>query len=78
MNDVYVKPWCRIAPYAVGLLLGYSLYELYRRSNTLSWDSILPQRRIVTRYNRFKTSFCLDSCFCYSLTLYFWYLWRLQ
>ena len=53
MNDVYIKPWCRIAPYAIGLILGYILSELYRRSNTFSWESILPQRRSA-RWNRVK------------------------
>jgi peptidoglycan/LPS O-acetylase OafA/YrhL len=51
MNDVYIKPWCRISPYAIGLVLGYVLYELYQRSNTLSWESILPRRRSA-RFNR--------------------------
>jgi len=50
MNDVYVKPWCRIGPYAIGLLVGYILYEMYQRSNTLSWESLLPRRR----WNRLK------------------------
>jgi hypothetical protein len=52
-NDVYIKPWCRIAPYAVGLMLGYVLYEIYKRTNAFSWDSLLPQAR-VTRFNRVK------------------------
>ncbi|CAF1405402.1 unnamed protein product [Rotaria magnacalcarata] len=52
-NDVYIKPWCRIAPYAVGLILGYVLYEIYKRANAFSWDSLLPQTR-VTRFNRVK------------------------
>ena len=26
MSDVYDKPWCRIGPYAVGLILGYILH----------------------------------------------------
>ncbi|CAF3230961.1 unnamed protein product [Rotaria socialis] len=52
-NDVYIKPWCRIAPYAVGLILGYVLYEIYKRTNAFSWDSLLPQTR-VTRFNRVK------------------------
>jgi peptidoglycan/LPS O-acetylase OafA/YrhL len=51
MNDVYTKPWCRIIPYAIGLALGHALYELYQRSNTLSWESILPRRRSA-RFNR--------------------------
>lgn len=45
MNDIYIKPWCRISPYAVGLIVGYILYEFYQRANTLSWESILPKRR---------------------------------
>ena len=53
MNDVYVKPWCRIIPYAVGLAVGHALYELYLRSNTLSWEAILPRRR-STRLNRLQ------------------------
>jgi hypothetical protein len=50
MNDIYIKPWCRISPYAIGLIIGYVLYEMYQRSNTLSWESLLPRRRS----NRFK------------------------
>jgi hypothetical protein len=53
MNDVYVKPWCRIAPYAIGLIVGYILYEMHQRANTLTWESILPQRRL-TGYKRLK------------------------
>ena len=45
MDDVYVKPWCRIAPYAVGLALGYLLHEMFQRANAFSWESLLPQRR---------------------------------
>ena len=25
-NDVYFKPWCRVAPYVVGIVTGYFLY----------------------------------------------------
>jgi len=56
MNDVYVKPWCRIAPYAIGLAVGYVLCCLYQRSNTFSWESILPANRSA-RYNRIKQGF---------------------
>jgi peptidoglycan/LPS O-acetylase OafA/YrhL len=45
MTDVYIKPWCRIGPYAIGLLLGYVLYEMYQCSNNLSWESVIPQPR---------------------------------
>ena len=53
MNDVYVKPWCRIGPYAIGLFIGYILYHRYQRSNTLSWEFIVPERR-STRANRIQ------------------------
>ena len=43
MDDVYIKPWCRIAPYAIGLALGYCLYENYQRKNSISWESLLPE-----------------------------------
>ncbi|UJR22251.1 hypothetical protein I4U23_025312 [Adineta vaga] len=56
VNDVYVKPWCRIAPYAVGLLLGHILYELHQRANTLSWESILPSRGSI-RFKHFRSIF---------------------
>jgi hypothetical protein len=54
MNDVYVKPWCRIAPYAIGLSIGYILYEVYQRANTISWDSLIPRATIYSRYHHFK------------------------
>ncbi|CAF0748592.1 unnamed protein product [Adineta ricciae] len=54
INDVYIKPWCRIAPYAVGLLLGHILHELHQHEDTLSWESILPRRRRLIRSKRFQ------------------------
>ena len=53
MDDVYVKPWCRIAPYAVGLALGYVLVEMFQRANAFSWESLLPQQR-TNRNQRVK------------------------
>ena len=53
-NDVYIKPWCRLSPYAVGLAVGYVLYEIYQRSNTLSWDHLMPQRMIYSRSHYVK------------------------
>lgn len=52
-NDVYIKPWCRIAPYAIGLIIGHILYHMHQRSQTISWDALLPHRKF-TRLNRFK------------------------
>ena len=26
MHKVYIPPWCRVGPFAVGLVLGYSLF----------------------------------------------------
>jgi len=45
MEDVYVKPWCRLAPYAIGLVLGQGLFTLYQRSTTISWEALLPDRQ---------------------------------
>lgn len=53
MDDVYVKPWCRIGPYAIGLLLGHYLYDLYQRKNGMTWESLLPERT-NDRFHRFK------------------------
>ncbi|UJR26862.1 hypothetical protein I4U23_008173 [Adineta vaga] len=54
LQDVYIKPWCRIAPYAIGLSIGYILYEVYQRSNSLSWNTLVPQTTFASRYYRFK------------------------
>ncbi|CAF1048354.1 unnamed protein product [Adineta steineri] len=54
LNNVYVKPWCRIAPYAIGLAIGYILYEVYQRSNTVSWNSLLPRSTFYSRHPNFK------------------------
>lgn len=53
MEDVYIKPWCRIAPYAIGLALGHCLYELYQRSNNVTWESLLPEGT-PDRYRRLR------------------------
>lgn len=49
MEDVYVKPWCRLAPYAIGLVLGQGLFTLYQRSTTISWEALLPDRQANQR-----------------------------
>jgi hypothetical protein len=51
MNDVYIKPWCRIAPYAIGLTLGYALYASYQQDHDPSLESPRPFRTI-NRYRR--------------------------
>lgn len=56
-NDVYVKPWCRITPYAVGLAIGYIFYEVYQRSNTLTWESLIPRTTVHNRNYYFKKIF---------------------
>ena len=53
-NDVYVKPWCRLAPYGIGLAIGYILCEIYQRSNVVSWDRLIPRTTIYSRYHHFK------------------------
>ncbi|CAF2438000.1 unnamed protein product [Rotaria sp. Silwood2] len=57
LNDVYVKPWCRIAPYAVGLSIGYIFYEVYQRSSTSLWDSLMRRTTIHSRHYYFKRIF---------------------
>ena len=54
MEDVYSKPWCRIAPYAVGLILGYALYMFHQRSTTISWEALIPERTRSSRYRPVK------------------------
>ncbi|CAF0724689.1 unnamed protein product [Didymodactylos carnosus] len=45
-EDVYIKPWCRVAPYAVGLIVGYMLYTMNQRKIS-SWDFSSVQSRLV-------------------------------
>ena len=54
VNDVYIKPWCRLSPYAIGLAVGYILYEVYQRSNIVSWSSLTPRMAGHSRYSYFK------------------------
>ncbi|CAF1020152.1 unnamed protein product [Rotaria sordida] len=57
LNDVYVKPWCRIAPYAIGLSIGYIFYEVYQRSNVLSSNTLIRRTTIHSRYYYCKRIF---------------------
>lgn len=34
---IYDKPYCRIAPYIIGSVLGYILYKTGDRRNFLNW-----------------------------------------
>lgn len=56
LNDVYVKPYCRLSPYAVGLAMGYIFYEVYQRSNIVQWTT-LPRTTPYTRSQIFKQIF---------------------
>lgn len=43
-NQYYVKPWCRMGPYIIGILFGYLLYK------TKSKLRINKVRKITHRY----------------------------
>ncbi|CAL1287085.1 unnamed protein product [Larinioides sclopetarius] len=34
---IYDKPYCRIAPYIIGVILGYMLYKLNNKKNFMNW-----------------------------------------
>ena len=36
-NDIYFKPYCRIPPYVMGIVLGYVLYQHFSKDFKLSW-----------------------------------------
>jgi hypothetical protein len=38
-EDIYVKPYCRIQPYAMGMVLGYLLYTYFSKDLKLQWVS---------------------------------------
>lgn len=38
-NNVYISPWCRVAAYCVGMLLGVLLYKRPKKAlKTVSWS----------------------------------------
>ncbi|XP_033764329.1 nose resistant to fluoxetine protein 6-like [Pecten maximus] len=40
-NDYYVKPWCRISPYIVGILTGFALHECECKFKLNKWLNLL-------------------------------------
>ena len=34
-TDIYIKPWCRVGPYAVGIVTGYLLHVSERNPRRL-------------------------------------------
>ena len=38
---VYVKPYCRIQPYLVGMMLGYLLFKKHHFQGTFKWASFV-------------------------------------
>jgi len=41
MADIYIKPWCRIGPYVIGLIAGYFLHDFEKESRTIKWPFVL-------------------------------------
>jgi hypothetical protein len=39
-NDVYTKPWCRIGPFIIGILLGYFVHQLKQEQKTVKIDRV--------------------------------------
>ena len=40
-NDIYIKPWCRIGPYIIGLVAGYLLYKFRRSNKRFHWSVVV-------------------------------------
>ena len=36
-EDIYTKPYCRIQPYVMGMVLGYILYTYFSKDLKLQW-----------------------------------------
>ena len=36
-EDIYTKPYCRIQPYVMGMVLGYLLYTCFSKDLKLQW-----------------------------------------
>jgi hypothetical protein len=36
-KDIYIKPYCRIQPYIMGIVLGYLLYTHFSKELKLNW-----------------------------------------
>ncbi|XP_064611188.1 O-acyltransferase like protein-like [Liolophura sinensis] len=39
-NDIYVKPWCRVGAYAIGLLLAFIMYKRGQRKLSVIWATL--------------------------------------
>ena len=40
-DDIYIKPWCRIGPYLIGLVAGYLLYKFRRNNKRFHWAVVV-------------------------------------
>ena len=65
-NLLYTKPWHRVAPYIVGLVLGYVLYRFHHVPN---------KRRIVT-YTVFPVMWILSGIFLFSTVYGLYFSWH--
>ncbi|CAB3977094.1 nose resistant to fluoxetine 6-like [Paramuricea clavata] len=39
-KDIYIKPYCRISPYVMGMVLGYILYKQFSKEFKLPWKFV--------------------------------------
>ena len=39
-EDIYIKPYCRIPPYVMGMVLGYVLYKHFAKEFKIQWKFV--------------------------------------
>ena len=52
--DVYIKPWCRIGPYVVGIVTGYLLYISEKNAPRLHKVHLLLRAAVADNKNKDK------------------------
>ena len=65
-NLLYIKPWHRVAPYIVGLMLGYVLYRFQR----------VPNKRHIVTYIVFPVIWILSGIILFSTVYGLYFTWH--
>ena len=65
-NLLYIKPWHRVTPYIVGLVLGYVLYRFNR----------LPNKRRIITYTVFPVLWVLSGIILFSTVYGLYFTWH--